>query len=158
MAPAGTRRFTETMVAISRPTLSVKDVPGHPGRRLVVVEYDLVDSADEASEMDLTESVVVHAVDLGDAPVRPSDLRIELRRGPDDYANPRRRRFMRQVARVELDVEQDWWHTGLGGEIEPLSEFADHLIAEITVHEVGPVLASARTPMVTGSWGALGAD
>ena len=146
------------MVSISHPVLAVEEVPAHADRRLLVVEYDLEVSPDEARDVELDESVVVRAIDIGDAPFRPSDLRVELHRGPDDYANPQRRRFTRQVARVELDVEQDWWRSGQGGEVEPVSEFADHLIAEITVRRVGPVVATAKTPMVTGSWGALGAD
>ena len=146
------------MVTIQNPTLAVEEVPDHPGRRLLVVEFDLDVPPDGVAEEDLVEAVTVRATDLGDAPVKPSDLRIELRRAPGPHGRPGHHRFERQVARVELDVEQDWWRAGPGGEVEPLSEFADHLVADITVRTVGPVVATAESPVVTGSWGALGAD
>ncbi len=145
------------MVSIRNATFDVYLVPEHPGRRLLVVEFDL-DMGPDEDQGELMEAVVVHAVDLGDAPVAPHDPLIELLRRPSVDGPPTRRRFERQVARVALDVEQDWWRSGQGGEVEPLSEFVDHLAAEITIREVGPVVATARTPLVSGSWGALGAD
>jgi hypothetical protein len=146
------------MVSIRNPTLTVEEIPDHPGRRLLVVEFDLDVPSEVASGTDLVEFVTVHAIDLGDAPVKPAGARIELRRAPSAYDRPSHHRFERQVARVELDVEQDWWRSGPGGEVEPLSEFVDHLVAEIVVRETGPVVATAETPVVTGSWGVLGAD
>ena len=146
------------MVTIRNPLLTVEEIPDHPGRRLLVVEFDLEVPPEVASDTDLAEVVTVHAVDLGDAPVKPAEVRIELRRVPSPYDRPEHHRFERQVTRVELDVEQDWWRSGPGGEVEPLSEFADHLVAEIVVRETGPVVATAETPVVTGSWGVLGGD
>lgn len=123
-----------------------------------MVEFDLDVPPEGLTADELVESVTVRAADLGDAPVKPSDLRIELRRAPSPHGRPGHHRFERQVARVELDVEQDWWRSGLGGEVEPLSEFVDHLVADITVRAVGPIVATAETSVVSGSWGALGSD
>jgi hypothetical protein len=148
----------DVMVTIRNPTLTVEEIPDHPGRRLLVVEFDLDVAPETASETDFAVLVTVRAVDLGDAPVKPTEALIELRRVPSPYGRPGHHRFERQVARVELDVEQDWWRSGPGGEVEPLGEFADHLVAEIVVRETGPVVAKAETQVLTGSWGALGAD
>ena len=68
-------------------------------------------------------------------------------------------RFEQVVPRADLDVEQDWWRTGQGGEVEPIGEFVDHIHAVITIRdEVGRLLVQAETPTVTASWGALGDD
>lgn len=61
------------------------------------------------------------------------------------------------VDRVDLDVEQDDWRSTPGGDV-PIAEWLDHLIAEIALSDGSSVVASATTPVVTGSWGPLGSD
>jgi hypothetical protein len=60
--------------------------------------------------------------------------------------------------RVDLDVEQDSWDTDQAGGTKPIAEFADHLVATLTVSVEGREVATATSPVATGSWGALGAD
>lgn len=149
------------MTEILEPRLAIERVPGEPGERLLVVTYDIAVNADDPLiGAIVSESIVVRAHDLHDAPVAPDRLDVRFF-GQVPIEGPGRisRRLDRQVHRVLLDVEQDWWRTGQAGEIQPISEFEDHLIAEVHVADPeGRPVASARTPMVTGSWGALGHD
>ena len=68
------------------------------------------------------------------------------------------RRLATDVHRIDLDVEQDWWRTDHGGGIEPIAEFPDHLVADVTLRIGNNAAATAVTPVLTGSWGALGSD
>lgn len=148
------------MVRILDPELHIEAVDGHPGRRRLVVSYRLdVPANDPALGHWLHEEVVVHARDEHDAPVLPSPIEFHLA-GDADALVPGslERRLEREVVRVDLDVEQDWWDTDQAGGTLPIAEFADHLVAEIEVRARDHVVASAVTPTVTGSWGALGAD
>jgi hypothetical protein len=69
-----------------------------------------------------------------------------------------RRELSTDVHRADLDVEQDWWRITEGGSFEPIVEFVDHLVARVTVRSGDLVIATAVSPTITGSWGALGAD
>lgn len=148
-------------VRIHDPVLRVEPVTGHAGRRRLVVEYDLENgrASGPSAAGDLVETVVVRARDVHDAPVRPVQFEMEL--APSRSLDPEaavQRRFEREVDRVDLDVEGDWWRTGQGGEIEPLSEFVDHLVGVVTVRAEGEIVAEVETQLVAGSWGALGSD
>lgn len=148
------------MIRIVDPQLAIERVEGHPGDRRLVVVYELDVSPDEPQIGALLhEEVVVTARDEHDAPILP--IPIELRMESDDLvaaAGSTPRRLDRRVHRVELDVEQDWWDTDLAGGTLPIAEFADHLVASISVRAGDSLLASSESAVVTGSWGALGSD
>lgn len=147
------------MPTISDPRLEVRMVPDAPGRRELVVSYVLTwDEVDSRSDGEALVRAVVRSRDLHDGPVRPEpfELHMEQRESAHDAGGRREQR--RQVGRAELDVLRDWWRSGQGGEIEPIAEFADHLVAEIALWLDGDVVAEATTPVVTGSWGPLGDD
>lgn len=148
------------MTIILEPELRVERVDGHPGQRRVVVTYRLeVPTNDPVIGRSVHEDAVVTSCDEHDAPVRP--MPVEFRLDGDSTirsAGVFSRRLVAEVHRVDLDVEQDWWETDEAGGTRPIAEFADHLVARITVHDGDLVVATADTPMLTGSWGALGAD
>ena len=148
------------MTRILDPELRVEPVEGQPGQRRLVVTYRLdVPQGDAALAIDVHEEAVVAARDEGDAPIRP--LPIEFRLEDDaiiERPGVHPRRLVGEVHRFQLDVEQDWWDTDQAGGTEPIAEFADHLAATIEVRSGEHVLATATTPTVTGSWGALGQD
>ncbi|MEZ5233603.1 MAG: hypothetical protein R2755_17945 [Acidimicrobiales bacterium] len=149
------------MVTISTPSLVIAPDPdGHPGRRLLRMAYDLtLDPAEAAGRPTFEERVVVHAVDEHDAAVPPT--REPVLRCTDSFepASPTVHRSIdRPVARVELDVEQDWWAASNEGEPIPIAEWLDHLVGEISLWRDGEQVAWASTAVVTGSWGALGDD
>jgi hypothetical protein len=148
------------MAEIHHPRLTVERVPDQPGERRLVVSYEIaVGSEDPLIGSVVSESVVVRAHDLHDAPVAPNRLDVRFfGQVPVDGAGRIPRRLERQVHRVLLDVEADWWRTGQAGEVEPIGEFEDHLVAEIRIAQDDHEVARARTPMVSGSWGALGSD
>lgn len=148
------------MTTILDPELHVEMVEGHPGRRRLVVIYLLdVPEGDAVVGRVIHEQATVRAHDQHDAPVRP--LAIEFRLEGDttiEQAGVHRRRLVSEVHRFRLDVEQDWWDTDQAGGTEPIAEFADHLAATVAVHLDDRTVATADTPIVTGSWGALGSD
>lgn len=147
------------MVKILDPELHVERMEGHPGSRRLVVTYRLEVALDEPSVGDvLHDEAVVTARDLHDAPVFPS--RVEFRFGGELQVEGGTvdRRLERVVHRADLDVEQDWWDTDLAGGTMPIAEFADHLIATVTVSAGDHELGRATSPVVSGSWGALGSD
>lgn len=148
------------MVRIVDPELHVEPRPGHRGDRRVVVTYHLVvDADDPVIGAPVEERVVVEPVDEHDAPVRPTSFSMSVRhRIVPTSAGTTVRHLSSDVHRVDLDVEQDWWRTDTGGGTEPIAEFLDHLAATVTLHADGEELARAVTPVVTGSWGALGDD
>ncbi len=148
------------MVGILQPELSVERVPDRPGERCLVVSYELdIAQDDPAIGHVVREEVVVEPRDEHDAPVRPQPVAFRFvdevtvtEPGTID------RRLEKEVHRVDLDVEQDWWDTDLAGGTEPIAEFADHLDATLTLRVGGIEIARRMTPVVTGSWGALGTD
>ncbi len=145
---------------IERPQLTVEEVVGHPGQRLVRVTYHVVaDSGDGAVGRLADERVVVMGIDLGTDPIAAANDPIATSVmthliGAGDHV----RRVEQLVHRVLLDVEQDWWSSGSGGETIPIAEWIDHLVAHIQVEIDDEVIAETLTPVVSGSWGALGPD
>ncbi len=143
------------MPSISNTSLSVVAVDGHPGQRRVRVAYDL---EGESAEV-LVERVSVHAVDEHDAPTEPRRPPVVVfHRVLAPGAASGRREFEETVRRVDLDVEQDWWSTDESGATVPIAEWVDHLVADISLHEIGDAVVQTSTEVVTGSWGALGSD
>ena len=141
------------------PTLEVALVEGHPGDRRLVVTYGVeIAAPDPVIGTAVHEEAVVRARDEHDAPVLPAPIELRLERHDlTAAAGVTPRRLERRVHRIDLDVEQDWWDTDQAGGTTPIAEFADHLVATVTLR-AGGVVASAETAVVTGSWGALGAD
>ena len=122
---------------------------------MVTVTYELdVGPADLSAGRELVERVVVHAVDEHDAAVRPSGAPVlDVSEALALSAGRHRRVVERAVRRIDLDVEQDWWSSGQGGETIPIAEWADHLAAEVSILVDGRAVAVVGTPTVTGSWG-----
>ncbi len=143
---------------IERPTLEIDRVPGHSGRRRLRVEYHLViDPDDEIVGHEITERIVVWGVDLGDAPISAgSDPPAVIEDSVTAAAGETVRVNERDVDRVALDVETDWWSSGNAGETLPIAEWPDHVLAHIRLAAGGVTVCEALTPVVTGSWGALG--
>ncbi len=145
---------------IERPRLTVEAVAGHPGQRLIRVTYHILASADDEAVGRLAdERIVVMGIDLNTDPIAATNDPIVTSVsthliGSGDHV----RRFEQLVHRVLLDVEQDWWKSGSGGETIPIAEWIDHLVAYIQVEIDGDVIAETLTPVVSGSWGALGSD
>lgn len=148
------------MVTIVDPQLHVEHVGGHPGERRLVVSYGIASNADDSTiGATVREEAIVTARDEHDAPIFPSDLRVLLSSEVTvESAGVLERTLTTDVHRVDLDVEQDWWRTNDGGGFEPIAEFADHLVATITLTVGDELVASASTPTLSGSWGALGND
>jgi hypothetical protein len=148
------------MAAIHNPNLKIIPVEGHPGRRILRVGYDLVAAPGDALVgVEVDESIQVHGVDLHDALVPPNSSPIATHHATYTVGEGTRPRVLElAVHRTSLDVEQDWWNTGLGGETQPLAEWIDHLVAEIELNVDGEGIDQATTSVVTGSWGALGTD
>ena len=147
------------MVTITDPRLHIDPVEGHPGERRVVVTYSIhVPPFDPALGETLREEAIVSALDEHDAPVAPTDLAIHLRGEVEGTPGATERRLTTEVRRADLDVEQDWWRINEGGGFDPIAEFVDHLVADVTLRLGDQVVATARTPPRTGSWGALGSD
>ena len=149
-----------SMVKIFEPELHIEQVEGHPGQRRLIVTYRLeIAPGDPAVGGVVHDEAVVTAHDEHDAPVFPSH--VQFRFGGEvsvAAAGTIRRHLECEVHRFDLDVEQDWWDTDQAGGTKPIAEFADHLIATLTVSVGGRQAATATSPVVTGSWGALGAD
>ena len=148
------------MPSISNTSLTVVAVEGHPGLRRVQVAYDIAgEPAAQTSDRVLIERVAVHAVDEHDAPTEPRRPPVVVfHRILEPGFEPGRREFEETVRRVDLDVEQDWWSTDESGATVPIAEWVDHLVADISLHDVGEAVARTTTDVVTGSWGALGSD
>ncbi len=143
---------------IERPRLTVEEVVGNPGQRLVRVTYHLVAGPDDEAVGHLAkERVVVMGIELDTDPVAAANdpiatsVKTHLVRAGDHV-----RRIEQLVHRVLLDVEQDWWTSGSGGETIPIAEWIDHLVAHIQIEIDDDVIAEALTPVVSGSWGPLG--
>ena len=145
------------MATIREPLLAVGKVTGHPSRRSVTVTYALdLDTDDHLLGHDIIERVVVHAIDEHDAAVRPDRRPVAERTATfEGRAGAQRRTADFIVEQTALDVQQDWWSSGPGGEIRPIAEWPDHIIADISLSTSGRVVAQVQTPTVTGSWGPL---
>ena len=143
---------------LEHPTIEVDSIPGRPGRRCLRVCYDLVvDSANPAVGGVVNERIVVSAVDLGDAPMAANPNPIVVLEASFAAEAGRATRCREAVvARTALDVEVDWWSSGNGGETVPIAEWVDHVSAIIQVDVDGSARCDATTPVITGSWGALG--
>ena len=148
------------MVSIHNPSLEVIGVERHPGQRTVRIEYDIVASdGDPMVDAEIYERVQVHGVDLSDAPVAANSRPLATLQTSFRVERGEHHRVVETVlARSALDVEQDWWDTDQAGGTKPIAEFADHLIATLTVSVEGRGIAMATSPVVSGSWGALGDD
>ena len=148
------------MVRIEDLQLVVTTVDDHPASRRVCVDYALdVEPDDPVVGRFVEERTVVRAVDEHDAAVAPSDLPVvEVVTTFTASAGRRRRTVYATVHRLQLDVEGDWWAADLGGEPLPIAEWLDHLVAEVELLVDGHLVATATTPVLTGSWGVLGHD
>lgn len=148
------------MVRIADPVLSVEPVAGHPGERRLVVTYTIeVPPGDPVIGGAIVEEATVRPLDVHDAPTAPMPLEVQMEhRMRVERAESLQRRLASDVHRIDLDVEQDWWDTDQAGGFQPIAEFLDHLVAEVCLRVDDTVIATAETPVVTGSWGALGKD
>lgn len=147
------------MVTIVDPQLRVDTLDGHPGERQLVVTYSIqVPPFDPDLGATLSEHVIVSASDEHDAPVSPKKLEVHLRAEVVTQPGVTQRTLTSEVHRADLDVEQDWWRINEGGGFDPIAEFIDHLVATVTLRAGDLVVASATSPPITGSWGALGDD
>ena len=147
------------MVSIVDPQLRVEALEGHSGERRLVVTYSIqVPPFDPDLGSLLAEDVVVTARDERDAPVFPSHLEVHLRGEVTAQPGVTPRELSTDVHRADLDVEQDWWRINEGGGFEPIAEFVDHLVARVTLRADSLIVATAESPTITGSWGALGDD
>ena len=147
------------MVTIADPQLRVETLEGHPGERRLVVTYSIhVPPFDPDLGAILHEDVIVTAADEHDAPVLPADLEVHLRDEVMAQPGATPRELTTDVHRADLDVEKDWWRINEGGGFEPMAEFVDHLEARVTLRVDGLIVATAVSPTITGSWGALGDD
>ena len=148
------------MTIIIDPKLFVEKVEGHPGRRRLVVSYELdLQPPDRLLAVPFTERVVVTARDLHDAPQRAHKLEVRFEQDAiADRVGRVHRTVETGIDRSSLDVQQDWWRTDHGGGVDPIAEFPDHFIAELSLVVGDAIVAEATTPVVTGSWGALGED
>lgn len=148
------------MPTISNASMTVDTVENRPGVRRVRVAYDVAWNPADAPGDVLVERVVVRAVDEHDAPAHPTRTPVVVfhRTTVRPAADTEHREFESTVHRTDLDVEQDWWSTDESGATVPIAEWVDHLAADVSFHELGAVVADTTTPVVTGSWGALGAD
>ena len=148
------------MIRITAAQLSVgPSDPDRAGARQVRIDYDLqVPPSDPAIGHELTERLVLVAVDRHDTPVRPRTDPVATADGRFVVTGDTHRHIERNVARASLDVGADWWTTDDGGGTVPIAEWPDHLVARVELFLGDQLLAEASTPVVTGSWGALGPD
>ena len=147
------------MTRILNQRLEIDELPADAGRCLVRVAYEVeVAAGDPAAERAVDERIVLRAVDEHDAAVRPTPEPVVETNDTFTAAVGRTmRRVERPVRRIDLDVEQDWWSSGSGGETIPIAEWPDHLAADITLAIDDRSIAHVTTPTVTGSWGASAA-
>ncbi len=149
------------MVEITSPRLVITQGREHrPGTRYLHIDFDVrVAHDDPHAGRVITEQVTVHGVDVHDAPMRSTTSAVLEHRSAFTAATPLVHRHIEQaVVRADLDVAGDWWATSNEGEPMPIAEWLDHLVAEIVLLDDGAVLCRASSPIVTGSWGALGHD
>lgn len=148
------------MASIVDPTLRVEPLSGRPGERLVVVSYGIrIADSDDLSEAELVEEVVVESVDREEKSGHPLPLKLTMRhRSVVGQPGLIHRILSEEVHRIDLDVQQDWWRADKGGGVEPIVEYTDHIVGEITLSVQGDVVARSSTPVLSGSWGPLGDD
>ena len=99
---------------------------------------------------EITEHGHVHPLELvlADEPIEAT--------GPGKVSG----RAARLVHRHVLDVDEDWWASDEDGQLVPIAEFRDRLIAQVEIRR-STVVAAARTNVFVGSFGPLaggGAD
>lgn len=143
-------------VAVRHPELHIGAVDGHPGQRRLRVTAEVFVS-DELAGATLTETITVRAARIEDPPVAPTTEPIVVSREVfQAIVGSTERRSDLIVNRSSLDVEQDWWSSGQGGETQPIAEWIDYIVADVQIAAGDEVLAEATTPIVEGSWGAVG--
>ncbi len=148
------------MAIIHNTHLEIIPVENRAGERLLRVTYDLTSEAgDDLVGATISETIRVRGRDLHDAPVFANSEPFAI--WDDTFAlseGTSSRTLEQTVHRFSLDVEQDWWSSGEGGETQAIAEWVDHIVAEIELTHNDELLDQATTPVVTGSWGALGTD
>ena len=148
------------MAELIDPVLSIETIEGDPRHRRATVRFSLgLASDDELVGQEIEEFVRLHAVDEHDAVARPNMRPIAEHRTTSTARPGRHVRIVEFVlARSDLDVQEDWWSSGPGGETRPIAEWPDHVAADVALSRSGEVVTSATTPTVTGSWGVLADD
>jgi len=148
------------MVRITSPRLVIGPCdPDRPGSRRIRIDYDVqLPSGDPVTGLEVAERLVLVAVDRHDAPARPRAEPVAVLDGRFVALGDTHRSIERDVARASLDVGADWWTTDDGGGTVPIAEWPDHLVARVELALGDRLVAEASTPVVTGSWGALGPD
>lgn len=143
-------------VVLRHPELHVGEIEGHPGRRRVRVAAE-VHVGGDLDGVTLTETIIVRAARAIDAPVKPTSEPVVVSRQefPAVVGSTERRTEV-IVDRSSLDVTLDWWSSGHGGETEPIAEWVDRIVADVQLSIGDDVVAQATTPIVEGSWGAIG--
>lgn len=148
----------EDVASIRNSELRVELLDGDAPRRRLVVAYELdVDPGERLVGREFAERITVHAVDEHDAAVRPDSQPVIEWSGSvicEPGVTERQAEFI--VHRTALDVNQDWWSSGPGGEVQPIAEWSDHLVADVSLSVSGRIVTQTTTPTITGSWGALG--
>jgi hypothetical protein len=148
------------MTEIRNATLEISAIAGHQGQRRVRVTYDLhTPKDDKVLRQYVTETVVLHGVSCHDAPVEPTTeplYRVQAVYPAIEGAV--HRAIDQRVQRTDLDVEQDWWSNAQDGAVVAIAEWVDHVVAEIQIVCNGQIQAEAATPIISGSWGAVGKD
>ena len=142
------------------PSMSIEEVENHPGRRNVRVTYELVvRDPDPSAGQELLQRIVVHGVDEHDAAIPPRGEPVAVMEATIRAVSGTHQQMAEAIVNeVDLDVEEDLWRNTPSGDAEPIAEWLDHLVAEISLAEGQTVVATATTPVVTGSWGPLGSD
>lgn len=148
------------MAAIQRAELEVLRVEDDSAQRRLRVAYELaLPAGDDLEGVEVAEEIVVHGISLADGLSRANSHPITIHH--DTFVAARggtARRFEKLVHRNDLDVEQDWWRAGQGGETEEIAEWIDHLVADIRLEHSGRIVDQVTTAVVSGSWGVLGED
>jgi len=148
------------VAAIQRSELEVLRVEGDSAlRRLRVVYEVFVPTGDELEGEEVSEEIVVHGIGLADGLSTADSHPITIHHDAFTVTPGRASRvFEKLVHRRNLDVEQDWWRAGQGGETERIAEWIDHLVADIRIEQAGRLVDQVTTDVVSGSWGVLGQD
>lgn len=100
------------MAIISGTTLAIAAAPtSTSGRRRACIRYTIIIAgSDQIAGRDLTEHIIIRAVDRHDAPVGPRlGPVVEISRRFTATAGTTERTWQGEIARTDLDVEKDWW-------------------------------------------------
>lgn len=148
------------MATLFEPSLTIESIEGDPRRRRATVRFELgLGPDDDLVGQEIEELVRLHAVDEHDAVARPDMRPIAERRTTSPGSPGRHARTVEFVVdRADLDVQEDWWSSGPGGETRPIAEWPDHVAADVTISVGGQIVISITSPTVTGSWGVLAHD